>query len=115
MNVCFIEQSKETDRLLGQLLKDLRARMQEAGTEQQYVELEQVQAAWLESRDADCGWEGEFYEGGTIQSTIVSTCEIRMTWERIDLLKVYMCDGWGMHIPCAESRRYDRPQGMHWF
>ena len=103
MNTCLADQQIEVDALAQQLLDELKAVLDEGS----YSELQVIQTAWRDTRDAHCRWEAGFAEGGSVQPTVLSTCHIRLTWDRIDALKHHLCGGGGTST-CEESRRYDR-------
>ena len=74
MNVCFGEQAEELNRLHRQLITDLGGPM----NIDSHSRLRAIEESWLENKDDYCIWEGSFYEGGTLQPTIISTCIIRL-------------------------------------
>jgi uncharacterized protein YecT (DUF1311 family) len=91
--------------LLDGLLKELAAKLDAPNKER----LEEVQSQWVKYRDAHCHWQAAFFEGGSVQPTMYSTCISALTWNRIKELKLDLCEGAGMTGPCEASKRYDRP------
>jgi uncharacterized protein YecT (DUF1311 family) len=105
MNECFAREAKQDQLLLDGLLKELTAKLDAPDKER----LEEVQSQWGKYRDAHCRWQAGFFEGGSVQPTMYSTCLSALTWNRIDELKLNLCEGAGMTGPCEASKRYDRP------
>jgi uncharacterized protein YecT (DUF1311 family) len=106
MNGCFAEQARHADDRLTGLVDGLRAVLGKG----EHDQLLDIQSEWLQFKDDHCDWEASFYEGGSLQPTILSTCEVRLTWDRIDMLKSYLCSG-ELHAQCPESAKYSRPSG----
>ena len=105
MNECFGREAKQDQLLLESLLKELAAKLDAPDKER----LEEVQSLWVKYRDAHCRWQAGFFEGGSVQPMMYSTCISALTWNRIEELKVNLCEGAGMTGPCEASKRYDRP------
>lgn len=49
--------------------------------------LVRAQRAWIAYRDAQCAYEGQNFEGGSMQPMIISGCLETMTNDRIKLLE----------------------------
>jgi uncharacterized protein YecT (DUF1311 family) len=105
MNECNRREADVVQQLLGALLTDVGNTL-DAGEMKQ---LQDVQVEWRDYRDAHCQWQAAFFEGGSIQPTVHSGCLIDLTWNRIQELKINLCEGNGMTGPCEASSRYDRP------
>lgn len=105
MNDCYAREAKRVQQLLDALVQELTKTLDPTKGQQ----LLNVQAKWVAYRDAHCGWQAKFSEGGSIQPTVYSNCMEGLAWDRIDELKYDLCEGWGMTGPCPASRRYDRP------
>jgi len=105
MNQCFAREAKQDLELLDALIRELGGKLGAAQKER----LEEVQSQWVKYRDAHCKWQAAFFEGGSIQPTMYSTCIIESTWNRISELKLDLCEGAGMTGTCEASKRYDRP------
>jgi uncharacterized protein YecT (DUF1311 family) len=103
MNICFANEARQSEQLLEALLQELNAKLEP----QQRKALASVQANWVEYRRAHCDWQAAFFDGGSIQPTILSTCYQELTRKRIDELKTDLCEGAGMTGECDASRRYD--------
>jgi uncharacterized protein YecT (DUF1311 family) len=104
MNECFASEAKRDMQLLDALLKELGQNLDASERER----LEEVQSQWAKYRDAHCKWQAAFFEGGSVQPMMYSTCISAVTWNRIDELKLNLCEGAGMTGPCEASKRYDR-------
>ena len=111
MNACFAERARRSVALLDSLIQDLRGHLEQA----EYAQLLNVQRDWTQYRDGHCKWQAHFAEGGSIQPTEYATCIDVVTWNRIDELKLNLCEGNGMTGACTASAKYDRPrrQGQH--
>jgi uncharacterized protein YecT (DUF1311 family) len=105
MNECFAREAKQDQQLLEELLKELNGRL--GGSEKE--RLAEAQSLWSRYMDAHCRWRASFFEGGSVQPTMHSTCISSLTWNRIEELKLVLCEGAGMTGPCEASKRYDRP------
>jgi uncharacterized protein YecT (DUF1311 family) len=105
MNRCFAAEASRVSALVEALLREIRPRLEET----ERTALEKAQVTWVQYRDAHCDWSASLFEGGSIQPTIHATCVIDLTWERIDKLKLMLCEGQGLNGACAASLRYDRP------
>ena len=92
---------QKLDNLLLELGKALEPSESEA--------LRSVQAEWVGYRDSHCEWQAGFFADGSIRPTIYETCIDELTWDRIDELKLDLCEGWGMTGECEASSVYDRP------
>jgi uncharacterized protein YecT (DUF1311 family) len=105
MNQCFANEAEQLQILLDVLLKELDGRLDATQKER----LEKVQSQWIEYKDEHCQWQSALSEGGSVRSTTYSTCIISLTWNRIEELKLDLCEGFGMTGSCEASKRYDRP------
>ena len=105
MNQCFALEARQDLKLLDTLMKELGDRLDPVQKEH----LEEVQSQWVKYKDAHCEWQAAFFEGGSVQPTMYSTCGIALTLNRIEELKLDLCEGAGMTGPCEESKRYDPP------
>ena len=104
MSACFAERARRSVALLDSLIQDLRGHLEQA----EYAQLLNVQRDWTQYRDGHCKWQAHFAEGGSIQPTEYATCIDVLTWNRIDELKVNLCEGNGMTGACTASAKYDR-------
>ena len=111
MNACSAERARRSAALLDSLIQDLRGHLEQA----QFAQLLSVQRDWTQYRDGHCKWQAHFAEGGSIQPTEYATCIDALTWNRIDELKLNLCEGNGMTGACTASAKYDRvrSKGQH--
>jgi uncharacterized protein YecT (DUF1311 family) len=107
MNACYAAEAAHVSAKLDTLVAQLRQRLDTARGKG----LMQTEAIWTKYRDATCKWQADMWEGGSIQPTEYALCVIALTWERIGLLKLHLCEGEGMTGPCSESDAYARPAG----
>jgi uncharacterized protein YecT (DUF1311 family) len=68
--------------------------------------LASIQKQWLALRDLDCKWEQSAFEGGSVAPLVYASCVASQTEQRIDRLKVFLCEGRGVTGPCEASRKY---------
>ncbi len=106
MNECSYKWAQQDQVKLDALLKELGAVLEKS----ELARLVSVQKAWVGYREAHCAWQASFFEGGSIQPSQRSACLSLLTWNRIDELKVNLCEGNGLTGECVASRRYVRPQ-----
>ena len=79
------------DKADARLNEDYRALMgtlseDEEGT----ARLKRAQRAWIAFRDAECTFNAQWTEGGTIHSRIVAGCMADLTEQRADQLEAYL-------------------------
>ncbi len=102
MNVCASREAEAADRKLETLLAELTPRLEPEARR----ELQEVQAQWRALRDRDCKWEEGFFAGGSVAPAIHSSCVAQLTRQRIERLKVFLCEGAGSAGPCKASSKY---------
>jgi uncharacterized protein YecT (DUF1311 family) len=68
--------------------------------------LEQSQASWKKTRKLDCEIEASFFDGGSMQPTIVNGCYDRHTANRISHLRYYLCPNYAMTGDCEAAAKY---------
>ena len=108
MNECFGRQALQDQAKLDALLKELSGVLEKS----ELTHLTAVQKVWTSYRDMHCQWQSSFFEGGSIQPTERSTCLSSVIWNRIDELKVNLCEGRGMTGECAASKKYARSERL---
>lgn len=112
MNSCYALQTMHSlallDTLVGELHKKLDSGVYQRLEPAQAAQLLVVQEKWKLYRDAHCKWQAQFAAGGSIQPTDYANCLNDLTWNRIDELKLDLCEGEGMTGACDASSRYDR-------
>ena len=78
MNICADKEFKAADAALNRAYNQLSAKLDEG----ERARLKEVELAWLKYRDAECEFEASFYEGGSMQPLIYSTCLTHVTKTR---------------------------------
>jgi uncharacterized protein YecT (DUF1311 family) len=102
MNACAGQRADASQKRLASLLAEL----DRALPPHERQGLAALQARWLELRDLDCTWERGFFEGGSVAPMAYATCIANQTDQRIERLKIFLCEGAGMTGPCEASGRY---------
>ena len=100
LNVCAAQEAGLASAKLDSLLAALRPMYPD-------TDLDEVQEAWVAYRDLQCSWG--IAGLGSVSSMAYSLCVAELTWERIQGLKLYLCELGGLSGPCARSREYDLP------
>jgi len=89
------------EKLLGALRRALEPRA--------FPDFERAQAAWLDYAWAHCRWDGAAFDGGSMQSMVITGCLAAITEQRIATLKPYLC-GWPPEAPdCEAARAFEKP------
>ena len=78
MRECESKNMKEADAELNKIYKQLMSRIDK----NQKDKLKAAELAWIKYRDAHCEFEASFYEGGTMQPQVHSSCLRAMTEKR---------------------------------
>jgi uncharacterized protein YecT (DUF1311 family) len=102
MNACAARAAEASAAKLARLLKELEAKLDPAPR----AELRRIQTQWQNLRDKDCEWERSTFAGGSAAPMVQGYCIAARTNERIDRLKIMLCEGGGMTGPCEASRKY---------
>lgn len=102
MNVCAARAASEASDKLDALIAELNSTLEPA----ERSAFEEIQALWVDFRERQCRWQVSFFEGGSIQPMLYSHCLEARTAERIDSLKILLCEGRGMTGPCDASGKY---------
>jgi uncharacterized protein YecT (DUF1311 family) len=69
-------------------------------------ELDGNQAQWDALARRECSWQRELSGGGSMSSLVYATCLDQRVKQRIDWLKLFLCEGYGSTGACAASNRY---------
>lgn len=96
---------------LQRLLQDLRKKFTAGRQERQWQRLETLQKEWDQFARDDCNWESGFAQGGSMQSMVTSMCMANATANRIDRLRIFLCEGGGATGECKESQAYELKAG----
>ena len=102
MNVCAARAAEESTSKLQALLDELQVNLEPSERD----ELQGIQKVWEAYRERDCRWEGGFFEGGSVAPAVYAYCIKARTDERVDRLKILLCEGAGMTGPCKASEKY---------
>jgi len=102
MNKCAVNNAEQAKRRLGQLIQELAAKM---GADQ-YARLLAIEAKWERLAKEHCTWDADFFAGGSVRPMWYATCLARQYGERIDALRIGLCEGHGMTGECEASLRY---------
>jgi uncharacterized protein YecT (DUF1311 family) len=102
---CFTEVANSSKAKLDELLAELKSYLGEA----RFAPLNVIQLQWQQYRDDECDFEAHHDGGsGSIAGSVFATCVDTITRERIDQLKLLLCEGGGLTGECKQSRRYDQ-------
>jgi uncharacterized protein YecT (DUF1311 family) len=111
MNIC-ARQAADTERArLQRLLDELRRKLTAEKDQRQWQRLENLQKDWEQFARTDCNWESGFFEGGSMQPMINSLCMANATANRIDRLRIFLCEGEGTKGECKEAQAYELKAG----
>jgi len=111
-NACAARDAEGERGRLQRLLQDLRRKFTANRQERQSQRLESLQKDWEQFTRNDCNWESGFAEGGSMQPMVSSLCMANATANRIDRLRIFLCEGAGATGECKESRAYElKPDG----
>ena len=101
MNDCAAKSAQWSEHRLALLLAELSDTLKTDGI----ASLGGVQAKWQAFREAQCSWERDNFDGGTMAPLAYSSCLAGVTEDRIAELKGFLCTKGGGD--CVASRRYD--------
>ena len=76
------EQMDTLDAEMAKLIKEINSYSEDKGNA-----FQATQEIWLKYRETQSKYEASSYEGGTIQFSIYASCYIRLTKQRIEVLK----------------------------
>ena len=96
-------QVRETEDKLNRLLKELRNTLPADA----WAELKAVQAVWKNFKNKDCSWERRLFKDGSVAPLVYGHCLETHNLERIEKLKLFLCEGYGMTGPCEASEKYN--------
>ncbi len=106
-STCAARDAEAERARLQRLLQDLRRKFTAGRQERQWQRLESLQKEWEQFARNDCSWESGFAEGGSMQPIVNSLCMAGATANRIDRLRIFLCEGAGATGECKESRAYE--------
>ena len=102
MSLCMRREAKESDERLNLVYATLMHALAKPRS------LQRAQRAWIAFRDAECGFQTEATQGGSIHNFSVDLCKMQLTEQRIATLEnVQPCGG------CVEFKAgHDGPEGF---
>lgn len=99
LNECAAAEFRAADARLNAAYRKVTGRLTEESARRSLVE---AQRAWIRFRDAECGFDTNVYEGGSIRPMMVSECLKRLTEQRTADLNTYLsCNQDGCAVPPA--------------
>jgi uncharacterized protein YecT (DUF1311 family) len=102
LNLCTHEAASAKQKKLDSLLAELKRSLSPGN----WKILEQSQASWEKSRKLDCEIEASFFDGGSVQPTIVNGCYDQHASDRIHRLRYYLCPDYAMTGDCEAAAKY---------
>jgi uncharacterized protein YecT (DUF1311 family) len=102
LNECARERAKLSRTKLVSLIDELASRLDETRQER----LIEIETAWEKMIVEHCEWQASFFEGGSIQPMWFSECLNQQYLDRIEALRLNLCEGNGMTGECEESLKY---------
>ena len=99
---CFRHSSAVTARNLASLMKALEAKLENEAL----LALREIQAQWQMQAIRGCQWESGFFGKGPVRRGVLVRCVETLTGDRIDRLKLFLCEDAGATGPCEASGRY---------
>ena len=108
-STCAARDAEAERARLQRLLQDLRRKFTAGRQERQWQRLESLQKDWEQFTRSDCNWETGFAEGASMQPMINSLCMANATANRIERLRIFLCDNAGAAGECKEAQAYGMP------
>jgi uncharacterized protein YecT (DUF1311 family) len=105
-NTCAAKDAENERARLQRLLQDLRRKFIASRQEGQWLRLETLEKEWEQFARNDCNWETGFSDGASMQPVINSLCMANATANRVERLRIFLCDKAGMAGECKESKAY---------
>ena len=102
INECTNHGASKVETRLASLMKELR----HALPSESWQALEKSQKFWEQSRELDCGVQASFFEGGSVQPSIVNACYEERTIERMHQLRYWLCPEYAMTGDCSAVMTY---------
>ena len=106
MNICSTREVEAQRSKLERLVGDLREKLA-VKQPSQWATLSANQKSWRDFVENDCEWEAAFSDGGSIQPLARNQCLAAATAQRINRLRVVLCEGEGATGECPESKKYE--------
>ena len=83
INKCMKEKMDTLNTETAKLIEEINSYSEDRG-----VAFLATQESWLKYRETQSKYEASFYQGGTIQFSIYADCYIRLTKQRIEVIKI---------------------------
>ncbi len=83
MNRCAEDEFERTDKVLNKVYQDTMKGLDDHGRDL----LKKSERAWIAFRDAECTYQNEANEGGSIYPLVYAGCQTTLTKDRIKQLK----------------------------
>ncbi|MDQ2693854.1 MAG: DUF1311 domain-containing protein [Pseudomonadota bacterium] len=68
--------------------------------------LKAAQERWEQFTASDCAWQRGMFEDGSAAGLVQGQCLEAHVGQRIEDLKLFLCEGYGMTGPCEASEKY---------
>lgn len=102
INICAGQQFTSITNKLHSLILELNPHMKTS----QYDLLLKAQESWEKATDDFCIWDSSYFDGGTAKGSINVGCLISEYRERINDLRIYLCNDEGYFEECAASLKF---------
>ena len=102
LNECSEERAKLSHTKLDSLIDELASQLDETRRER----LIEIEAAWEKMILEHCQWQASFFDDGSIKPLWFSECLNQQYLDRIESLRLNLCEGNGMTGECEESLKY---------
>jgi uncharacterized protein YecT (DUF1311 family) len=102
LNYCAGQKAQASYAKLESLIAELKGHMNGS----QYGMLLSIEENWEKAIAEHCKWEANFFEGGSIQPLQFAECLNQQYLNRVDELRLNLCEGNGMTGECEESLKY---------
>ncbi len=104
LNLC----TQRKARYSGQRLNNFLTEVQQVlgSTDELWLELEKRHKEWEQLREQQCFWEKAFFGVGSIAPMIYHNCIAFCNIWRIQTIKRFLCEGYGMNRYCDNVYRF---------
>ncbi len=90
-------------------LKRLIVELKAVAPAETRASFDKAQQRWDAYAKADCEWKRSLFDGGSIGAQQYSRCMNGKARQRINELKLLLCEGYGVAGSCDASVKYDNP------
>jgi hypothetical protein len=97
-----VAQLKQSQQKLDTLVDELAATLPPDSAQP----LRQLESRWNALARDDCAWQRDLSGGGSMSSLVYASCLDARIHERINRLKILLCEGYGSTGECSASKRY---------